>query len=266
LQGEQEASALDQSLDPYRAESPAELKESRNAQAETPPPEFFSREGREPDEEGAYRRRADGAAMDEVATKTAGEEAPPADDRPARVAEELDARRLETGNREQAAQPELQRAAAKMARPDVAGRSAAGLGAVGGPADWQPVRRDQAEALLGGALKTVEGLPVLSVYARASGAAPEVWTAQQLVSGHQLNLRQTPLGGDRFGDLEESVVANELDEPAADPVSEMEARPHPGQQAYYETLESLLVDGFLIEARAPLSPDSLRILLSRLKD
>lgn len=274
LQGEQEASALDQSLDPYRAESPAELKESRNAQAETPPPEFFSREGGEPEEEGAYRRRADGAAMDEVATKTSGEEAPPADDRPARVAEELDARRLETGNREQAAQPELQRAAepdleraaAKMARPDVAGRSAAGLGAVEGPADWQPVRRDQAEALLGGALKTVEGLPVLSMYARASGAAPEVWTAQQLVSGHQLNLRQTPLGGDGFGDLEEGVVANELDEPAADPASEMEARPHPGQQAYYETLESLLVDGFLIEARAPLSPDSLRVLLSRLKD
>ncbi len=300
LQGEQEASALDQSLDRYRAESlegsvggegdadeggfdvvalpstesPAELKESRNAQAETPPPEFFSREGGEPEEEGAYRRRADGAAMDEVATKTAGEEAPPADDRPARVAEELDARRLESGNREQAAQPELQRAvepdleraAAKMARPDVAGRSAAGLGAVEGPADWQPVRRDQAEALLGGALKTVEGLRVLSVYARASGEAPEVWTAQQLVSGHQLNLRQTPLGGDRFGDLEEGVVANELDEPAADPVSEMEARPHPGQQAYYETLESLLVDGFLIEARAPLSTDSLRVLLSRLKD
>jgi len=46
----------------------------------------------------------------------------------------------------------------------------------------------------------------------------------------------------------------------------MEARPHPGQQAYYETLESLLVDGFLIEARAPLSTDSLRVLLSRLKD
>jgi hypothetical protein len=302
LQGEQEASALDQSLDRYRAESlegsvggegdadeggsdvvalpstesPAELKESRNAQAETPSPELFLREGGEPEEEGAYRRRGDEAAMDmdEVATKTTGEEAPPADDRPARVAEELNARRLETGNREQAVQPELQRAvepdleraAAKMARPDVAGRSAAGLGAVEGPADWQPVRRDQAEALLGGALKTVEGLPVLSVYARASGAAAEVWTAQQLVSGHQLNLRQTPLGGDRFGDLEESVVANELDEPAADPVSEMEARPHPGQQAYYETLESLLVDGFLIEARAPLSPDSLRVLLSRLKD
>jgi len=262
LQGEQEASALDQSLDRYRAES----KESRHAQAETPSPEFFSREGGEPEEEGAYRRRADGAAMDEVATKTAGEEAPPADDRPARVAEELDARRLESGNRERAVEPDLERAAAKMARSDVAGRSAAGLGAVEGPVDWQPVRRDQAEALLGGALKTVEGLPVLSVYARASGVAPEVWTAQQLVSGHQLNLRQTPLGGDRFGDLEEGVVANELDEPAADPVSEMEARPHPGQQAYYETLESLLVDGFLIEARAPLSPDSLRVLLSRLKD
>jgi hypothetical protein len=212
-------------------------------------------------------------AMDEVAPETAGEEEAPADDRPAPGAEEIDARRLETGNREQAVQPEpqraleplLERAAAKMARSDVAGRPPEGLGAVEGPADWQPIRREQAEALLGGALKTVEGLPVLSVYARAAGATPEVWTAQQLASGHQLNLRQTPLGDARFGDLEEGGAANERVEPAADPVSEMEAKPQQ-QQAYYETLESLLVDGFLIEARAPLSPDSLRVLLSRLRD
>jgi hypothetical protein len=299
LQDKQEVSALDQSADRdateslegsvagegaldeggYRgvalpsAESPSEPKEGRNAQA-VPPPEFFAGEGAEL-EEGADRRRGDRVAMDEVATETAGEEAAPADDRPARVAEEVDARRFEAGNREQAAQPEMQRAveseleraAAKMARPDVAGRPAAALGAVEGPADWQPVRREQAEALLGGALKTVEGLPVLSVYARATGAVTEVWTAQQLASGHQLNLRQTPLDGDQFGDLEEGVAANERDERAADPVSEMEARPQQQQQqAYYETLQSLLVDGFMIEARAPLSPDSLRVLLSRLKD
>ena len=253
----------------------SELKEDLDAQA-APPPEFFAREATEL-QEGADRRRGTRVPMDEVATESAGEEAPPLDDRPTPVpedAEDIDARRLETRNREQAAQPEpqralepvLERAAAKMARPDGAGRASAGLGAVEGPADWQPVRREQAEALLGGALKTVEGLPVLSVYARAAGAAPEVWTAQQLASGHQLNLRQTPLGGDRFGDLEEGGTENERDEPVADPVSEMEARPQQQQQAYYETLQSLLVDGFLIEARAPLSPDSLRVLLSRLRD
>ncbi len=256
----------------HSTESPSELKDDLDAQAE-PPPELFAREATEL-QKGADRRRGDRVAMDEVATENAGEEAPPPDDRPAPVAGEIDARRLETGNREQAAQPEpqralepeLERAAAKTARPDVAGWPSAGLGAVQGPADWQPVRREQAEALLGGALKTVEGLPVLSVYARAAGAVPEVWTAQQLASGHQLNLRQTPLGGDRFGDLEEGGTENERDEPGADPVSEMEARPQPQQQAYYETLQSLLVDGFLIEARAPLSPDSLRVLLSRLRD
>ena len=199
----------------HSAESPSELKEDLDAQAE-PPPEFFAREGAEVEEEGADRRRGDRLEMDEVATESAGEEAPPLDDRPTPVpedAEDIDARRLETRNREQAAQPEpqralepvLERAAAKMARPDGAGRASAGLGVVEGPADWQPVRREQAEALLGGALKTVEGLPVLSVYARAAGAAPEVWTAQQLASGHQLNLRQTPLAVDRFGDLEESL-------------------------------------------------------------
>jgi hypothetical protein len=215
-------------------ESPSEPKEDRNAQAAAAP-EFFAREGAET-EADANRRRGDRVAMDEAATETGGEEAAPTDDRPA----------------------------AKMARADVAGRPPAGLGAVEGTADWQPVRREQAEVLLGGNLKTVEGLPVLSVYARAAGATPEVWTAQQLASGHQLNLRQTPLGDGRFGDLEEGGAKNERAEQAADPASEMEARPQ--QQAYYETLESLLVDGFLIEARAPLSPDSLRALLSRLKD
>ncbi len=260
------------------AESASEPKEDRNAQAAAPP-EFFAREGAET-EADADRRRGDRLAMDEVATETAGDEAAPADDRPAPVAEEVEARRLEAGNREQVAQPEpqrakepvLERAAAKMAQPDVAGRPPGGLGAVDGPADWQPVHREQAEALLGGALKTVEGLRVLSVYARAAGAAPEVWTAQQLDSGHQLNLRQTPIGDGRFGDLEESGAENERAEqaaepadPAAEPVSEMEART-PLQQAYYETLESLLVDGFLIEATAPLSRDSLRSLLSRLRD
>lgn len=260
LQDKQEVSTLDQSADRDAAES-LERSVVGDGVAEL-------------EEDGADRRRGDRAAMDEVATETAGEETAPTVDRLAPVAEEIDARRLEMGNREQGAQPEPQfavepepqRAAAKMARPDVAGRPSADLGAVEGPADWQPVRREQAEALLGGALKTVEGLPVLSVYARAAGAAPEVWTAQQLASGHQLNLRQTPLGEDRFGDLEEGRNANERDEPAADPVSEMEARPQQEQQAYYETLESLLVDGFLIEARAPLSPDSLRALLSRLRD
>jgi hypothetical protein len=248
-----------------------EPKEDRNAQA-APPPGFYAQEATET-EADADRRPGDRMAMDEVAPETAGEEEAPADDRPAPGAEEIDARRLETGNREQAVQPEpqraleplLERAAAKMARSDVAGPPPEGLGAVEGPADWQPIRREQAEALLGGALKTVEGLPVLSVYARAAGATPEVWTAQQLASGHQLNLRQTPLGDARFGDLEEGGAANERVEPAADPVSEMEAKPQQ-QQAYYETLESLLVDGFLIEARAPLSPDSLRVLLSRLRD
>lgn len=256
----------------HSVESPSELKDDLDAQAESPP-EFFASEATEL-QKGADRRRGDRVAMDELATENAGEEAPALDDRPAPVPTALDARRLETENREQAAEPEpqralepvLERAAAKMARSDVAGRPSAGLGAVEGQADWQPVRREQAEALLGGALKTVEGLPVLSVYARAAGAAPEVWTAQQLASGHQLNLRQTPLGGDRFGDLEEGGAANERNEPGADPVSEMEARPQQQQQAYYETLQSLRVDGFLIEARAPLSPDSLRVLLSRLRD
>ncbi len=260
------------------AESPSEPKEDGNAHAAAQP-EFFARDGAET-EADADRRRGDRVAMDEVAAKTAGDEAVPADDRPASVAEEIEARRLEAGNREQVAQPEpqralepvLERAAAKMAQPDVADRPPGGLGAVDGPADWQPVHREQAEALLGGALKTVEGLPVLSVYARAAGATPEVWTAQQLDSGHQLNLRQTPIGDGRFGDLEESGAENERAEqaaepadPAADAVSEMEART-PLQQAYYETLESLLVDGFLIEATAPLSRDSLRSLLFRLRD
>ncbi|MEJ2339986.1 MAG: hypothetical protein P8Y15_14010 [Gemmatimonadales bacterium] len=169
--------------------------------------------------------------MDEVTAETTGEEAAPADDRPARVGVQNDAGRLEPGSRE--------RAAAKMIRPDVAGQSAASINTVQGPADWQPVGREQAEQLLGGALKTVEGLPVLSVYARATGAAPEVWTAQQLASGHQLNLRQTPVGGGRFGDLEEGVAANERNQPAADPVSEMEARPQPRQQAWPRKLGRL---------------------------
>ena len=287
LQDKQEVGTLDQSADRVVAEllerpvggegvageafslrsadSLSELKEGRNAQAAREP-EFYAAKEAELDEDGADRRPGDRAAIDEVATETAGEETAPADDRPAPVTEEIDARRLEMRNREQGADHEPQQAVAKMARRDLAGRPSAGLGAVEGPADWQPVRREQAEALLGGTLKTVEGLPVLSVYARAAGAPPEVWTAQQLASGHQLNLRQTPLGEDRFGDLEEGKNANERDESAADPISEMEVRPQQRQQAYYETLESLVLDGFLIEARAPLSPDSLRVLLSRLRD
>jgi hypothetical protein len=251
-------------------EAPSDLNEGRGSRGV--PPTEFPRGQAEPEEEGTDRPRVDRAAMDELATETSGEGVAPLADKQAPVEEGIAVRRLEAGNGDPPSQPELQRAlepgseraAAKMAQSDVAGLPSAGRGSVEGPSGWQPVGREQAEALLGGALKTVEGLPILSVYARSSGVAPEVWTAQQLASGHQLNLRQTPLRDSRFGDLEEAGAANEHDEPAADPASGIDARPQ--QQAYYETLQSLFIDGFLIEATAPLTADSLRVLLSRLKD
>ena len=109
-------------------------------------------------------------------------------------------------------------------------------------ADWTPVDRAAAEELLGGKVRTLESLPVLSMRARETGA-PEVWTSQQLDSGHTLDLVQIPFAATMSaagGDYESA------------------------QQLRW--VERLRIDGFLIEASAPLAPDSLRALLRELEN
>lgn len=143
-------------------------------------------------------------------------------------------------------------AAAKMARV-----SAAAAVPADGPPGWVPVDRARAETLLGGRLRTVGGLPILSIFARDVDVegTPVVWTAQQLASGHTLNLRQSPVEVSDVAQERDAVRANRKIDDAAEAEG----------LASFESVERIRLGGFLIEARAPLSPDSLRSLLSRLE-
>ncbi len=141
-------------------------------------------------------------------------------------------------------------AAAKMAR-----LSATAAVPADGPPGWAPVDRARAETLLGGRLRTVEGLPILSIFARDVEGTPVVWTAQQLASGHTLNLRQSPAQVSDAAQARDAVRANRKIDDAAEAEG----------LAGFESVERIHLGGFLIEARAPLSPDSLRSLLSRLE-
>jgi hypothetical protein len=91
---------------------------------------------------------------------------------------------------------------------------------------------------------------------------PIVWTAQRLASGHTLNLRQSP----------DAVRANRTNEDAAEararnaaPTGRREGE-REEDLASFESVERIRLGGFLIEASAPLSPDSLRSLLGRLAE
>ncbi len=157
-------------------------------------------------------------------------------------------------------------AAAKMARRiDAAAVPAAG------PPGWARVDRTRAETLLSGRLRTVEGLPILSIFARDVEGTPVVWTAQQLASGHTLNLRQSPVEVSDAAQARDAVRANrKIDDTAeaeardAAPTDRREREREEGL-AGFESVERVQLGGFLIEASAPLSPDSLHSLLSRLE-
>ncbi len=130
----------------------------------------------------------------------------------------------------------------RMANAAAPTGSIAGAAAPSSP-EWMSVDRGAAEQLLGGRLRVHEHLPVISVRVRSSEGSPEVWTSQQLASGHTLDLVQVPADT-------ASVV------PGGRYESTQELR----------WVEWIRVDGFLIEARAPVSPDSLRALVNSLKD
>ncbi|MEE9471967.1 MAG: hypothetical protein V3W32_09670 [Gemmatimonadota bacterium] len=156
--------------------------------------------------------------------------------------------------------------AAKMARRiDGAAAPAAG------PRGWVRVDRTRAETLLDGRLRTVEGLPILSIFARDVEGTPVVWTAQQLASGHTLNLRQSPVEVSDSAQARDAVRANRKIDDAAEagardaaPTDRREKEREEGL-AGFESVERVQLGGFLIEASAPLSPDSLHSLLSRLE-
>ncbi len=158
-------------------------------------------------------------------------------------------------------------AAAKMAR-----RSAAAAVPAAGPPGWAPVDRARAETLLGGRLRTVEGLPILSIFARDVEGTPVVWTAQQLATGHTLNLRQSPVEVSDAAQVRDAVRANRKIDDAAEAEATDAAPLDRGERereeglAGFESVERVQLGGFLIEASAPLSPDSLHSLLSRLED
>ena len=157
-------------------------------------------------------------------------------------------------------------AAAKRAE-----RSAAAAVPAGGPPGWAPVDRTRAETLLGGRLRTVEGLPILSIFARDVEGTPVVWTAQQLASGHTLNLRQSPVDVSDAAQARNAVRANRKIDDAAEAEAGDGARTDRRERereeglAGFESVERIQLGGFLIEASAPLPPDSLHSLLSRLE-
>ena len=104
---------------------------------------------------------------------------------------------------------------------------------------------------------------------------PVVWTAQQLASGHTLNLRQSPVEVVEVRDAaqaRDAVRANRKIDDAAEAEAEAAAPTDRRERARaegfagFESVERIQLGGFLIEASAPLSPDSLHSLLSRLED
>ncbi len=165
----------------------------------------------------------------------------------------------------------MQALAGEGAAAKMAGRIDGAAVPAAGPPGWARVDRARAETLLGGRLRTVEGLPILSIFARDVEGTPVVWTAQQLASGHTLNLRQSPAEVSDAGQARDAGRANRKIDDTADaeardtaPTDRREREREEGL-AGFESVERVQLGGFLIEASAPLPPDSLHSLLSRLE-
>lgn len=118
--------------------------------------------------------------------------------------------------------------------PRVSAARADAAGAKAGEQVWIRADPEDAARWLGGGLLVVEGLPVVDAAVSTSRAVRVVRVRQRLPSGDLLELHQRPAG-------------TELEEPSAEPSG-----------------AATVVEGFEVRLRAPVAPDSLRVLLSGL--
>jgi hypothetical protein len=123
-------------------------------------------------------------------------------------------------------------------------------GADADAAAYRLATREVAEQALGGPAATVAGLPVRA-YRVVDSLVPVVEVVQEIAPGVELVLRQTPARS-----------------AAAPPPSDRAAEPGTARRYAADAIgavDSVLVSGLRVEARAPVSPDSLRALLRRLR-
>jgi hypothetical protein len=118
---------------------------------------------------------------------------------------------------------------------------------------WIPATREAAEQALGGPVVTVEGLPVVSYRLRTIGGV-EVRTVQSLGAGMELELRQSKLT------LARGAVAT-----APAPEARARGAELPSRAAAEPATDTVEIDRFRIVGRAPISLDSLRALLRKIK-
>jgi hypothetical protein len=141
-------------------------------------------------------------------------------------------------------------------------RKAASAAAAPGPpvsaeSRWVPVDRAEAERRLGGPILTVADLPIMDIAVGTADGEPTVRTRQRTGDGKTLELFQrvaSPTAGDKR--QVRSVETAESAEPTQDRTI--------GNNGGITTIV-LESSGYTITARAPLPPDSLRVLLSELR-
>lgn len=125
---------------------------------------------------------------------------------------------------------------------------------------WMPATREEAERALGGRVAMVEGLPVVSYRVRIGGGV-QVRTVQSLGSGVELQLLQTTAA------LGRGAVAEAPTPTVVSGLAEMRTRiaPRRAADSLVPVTDTVVIGGFRIVGRAPVSLDSLRALLKKIK-
>lgn len=142
---------------------------------------------------------------------------------------------------------------------------AAESAAAAGEIRWQPVSRAEASRRLGGPLRLVPGLRVIGITAGMQEGEPVIRTIQQLAEGGWLELLQR-----RETREMEAAYAGRAARPRAR-AEAAAAAPTPAARDLADdesegiATVSIQRDGFRITARAPVSPDTLRALVAKLR-
>jgi hypothetical protein len=155
---------------------------------------------------------------------------------------------------------QARRAAAEAEAPVMA-KTAADVADAVDERGWMPTTREEAERVLGAPVATIEGLPVVSYQVRMAGGV-QVRTIQSLGLGKELELRQSPVAPGR-------VAAAPVPAPTVVPgLAEMRARMAPklAGDSVVPVTDTVVIGGSRIVGRAPVSLDSLRALLKKIKE
>lgn len=134
---------------------------------------------------------------------------------------------------------------------------------------WIPAAAEDAARWIGGRLLVVDGLPVVDVAVSTADGARTARARQRLPSGELVEVHQRPAAGPAAErDEAPSPAAARRETAAEETVAEETAvgKTTARRAAAREAGEaSASVDGLVVLVRAPVAPDSLRVLLSRLR-